>query len=99
MAAKPFLRKSPAATSSSLSADRPLDVQLHYAAGALAYDMVYAAQKTTFLQEARRQGATTCADGLGMLVGQAAVSFEIWHGVRPRIAPVLQALRRHLMQQ
>ena len=49
--------------------------------GALAYDMMYGKQ-TAFLDWAKNQGART-SDGWGMLVEQAAKSFEIWHGVKP----------------
>jgi shikimate dehydrogenase len=34
------------------------------------------------------------ADGLSMLVGQAALSFEIWTGKKPNRGPVLEELRR-----
>ncbi len=34
-----------------------------------------------------------CHDGLGMLVGQAALAFEIWSGKRPSIQAVLDSLR------
>ena len=74
----------------------PLDIHVAYAAGALAYDMVYAARDTPFMASAHAQGAGHCADGLGMLVGQAAASFTIWHGVQPEITPVLHALRKHM---
>ena len=67
-----------------------------YADGAAAYDMMYGAQPTAFMRQAEADGAALTADGLGMLVGQAAESFTIWHGVRPDPAPVLAALREAL---
>lgn len=67
-----------------------------YAPGAAAYDMMYGAQPTAFMKQAEADGAALTADGLGMLVGQAAESFYIWHGVRPDPAPVLAALREAL---
>jgi len=67
-----------------------------YARGSLAYDMMYSAMPTPFMRQASADGASRTADGLGMLVAQAAVSFAIWHGVKPDIAPVLQAIRAEL---
>ena len=64
-----------------------------YARGSLAYDMMYSALPTPFMRQASADGAGHTADGLGMLVAQAAVSFAIWHGIKPDIAPVLQAIR------
>jgi shikimate dehydrogenase len=52
------------------------------AKGALVFDMVYAPLETQLLAEARRKGLRT-ADGLTMLIGQAAVAFEKFFGVAP----------------
>lgn len=60
---------------------------------ALAYEMVYGKGDTPFRRWALACGASLYADGLGMLVEQAAESFCIWRGVRPNTAPVLAQLR------
>jgi shikimate dehydrogenase len=60
------------------------------APAALAYDLIYAPLETPFLRVAREAGRPT-AHGLNMLVGQAALSIEIWLGQRPAIEPLLEA--------
>lgn len=62
----------------------------------LAYDLVYDVRPTPFMELARRGGARHVADGLGMLIEQAAESFSVWRGVLPETAPVYKELRRQL---
>ncbi len=62
-------------------------------AATICYDMSYGRQESAFIRWARRTGAVHCHMGLGMLVEQAAESFQLWRGVRPQTAPVLAALR------
>ena len=81
------------ATAASLAGEAPSLPGGLYAAAALAYDMMYAKLDTPFMALARAQGAQV-ADGLGMLVEQAAESFLVWRGVRPATGPVLESLRR-----
>jgi shikimate dehydrogenase len=80
------------ATSAGLTdSTLPIDDAV-FAPGCLAYDMVYGRQ-TPFMAQARAAGATA-ADGLGMLVEQAAEAFFVWRGIRPETGPVLSQLRQ-----
>lgn len=81
------------ATAASLSGQLPDLPNALYASATLAYDMMYAPDDTPFMATARRSGAGRIADGLGMLVEQAAESFFAWRGVRPDTRPVLASLR------
>ncbi|TMM45203.1 shikimate dehydrogenase [Colwellia ponticola] len=84
------------ATSASLSGQLPpIPAQL-ITPSVVCYDMVYGKTLTPFLVWAKQQGANQVIDGLGMLVGQAAVSFSIWRGVTPAVEPVISALRHAL---
>ncbi|KAK44174.1 shikimate dehydrogenase [Caballeronia jiangsuensis] len=83
------------ATAGSLDAALPDCDDSAFGAGTLAYDMMYGAQPTVFMQHASKLGARA-SDGLGMLVEQAAESFFIWRGVRPDGGAVLRELRRTL---
>ncbi len=79
------------ATSTGLS-DIALPLPPHlFAPRGLAYEMVYG-RETSFMKQARDAGSRV-ADGLGMLVEQAAEAFFTWRGVRPIAAPVLATLR------
>jgi shikimate dehydrogenase len=82
------------ATSASLQDEVPLLPAGVFERGSLAYDMMYGKDLTPFLQTAQAQGAGRLADGLGMLVEQAAESFYVWRGVRPQTAPVIAQLRQ-----
>ena len=81
------------ATSASLAGDVPPLPEGIFSADTLAYDMMYGKGDTPFLAEARRRGVRRLADGLGMLVEQAAEAFFVWRQVRPQTAPILDALR------
>ncbi|HLY97122.1 MAG: shikimate dehydrogenase [Sideroxydans sp.] len=81
------------ATSSGLKDELPPLPDGLFKPGALAYDMMYG-RETPFMAFAREQGAAVVADGLGMLVEQAAEAFYLWRGVRPDTKPVLETLRK-----
>ncbi len=81
------------ATSASLAGELPPLPAHLFRAGALAYDMMYGSEPTPFLRWAAEQSAAHRADGLGMLVEQAAESFFVWRGVRPDTASVIAMLR------
>lgn len=56
-------------------------------------DMVYQPLKTTVLERAEERGLRTI-DGLGMLLHQGAIAFELWTGFSPPIDVMRQALER-----
>ena len=68
--------------SGTQSPDWPLDV---CRAQTIVADIVYRPLETPFLAAARARGLKN-VDGLGMLIHQGALSFEIWHGIRPDVA-------------
>ncbi|HNE61201.1 MAG TPA: shikimate dehydrogenase, partial [Ottowia sp.] len=80
------------ATSASLDGQAPAVPAGAFAPGALAYDMVYGKGLTPFLRLARQAGCARLADGVGMLVEQAAEAFAAWRGVRPDTREALARL-------
>jgi shikimate dehydrogenase len=63
--------------------------------GLVVNDIVYKPLQTRLLKEARKAGAKTVS-GLGMLVNQGALSFEIWIGKKAPINVIEAALKREL---
>ena len=80
------------ATSASMGAELPAVTRAAFAPDCLAYDLVYGKGMTPFLAFAREAGARRVADGVGMLVEQAAEGFEWWRGVRPETRPLIERL-------
>ena len=80
------------ATSMSLRGELPPVTARNFAAGCLAYDLVYGKGLTPFLRLARDAGAERVVDGIGMLVEQAAEAFEWWRGVRPQTRALIERL-------
>ena len=81
-------------TSLGLSANG-ITLPASLAQGSFCYDMSYG-DKAAFARWAKEQGALNSVDGLGMLVEQAAESFNIWRGVRPRTDEIYQSLRKRV---
>ena len=84
------------ATSSGVDGAVPQIPQSLLNPSVACYDMFYRTGLTPFLQLAADNGVTRYADGLGMLAGQAAFAFRLWHGVLPDIAPVLTKLKQKM---
>jgi shikimate dehydrogenase len=80
------------ATSASMRGELPPVTSAAFAPGCLAYDLVYGRGLNPFLALARDAGAGRLADGVGMLVEQAAEGFLWWRGVRPSTRPLIDAL-------
>ena len=81
------------ATSASLSGEIPQIPRRAIATHTVCYDLAYGRSATAFVKWAQALGCARALQGLGMLVEQAAESFQIWRGVRPATAHVLAVLR------
>lgn len=84
-------------TSASLTDEAPECNPRVFGRQTLAYDLAYGKGLTPFLALAQAQGAGRLADGIGMLVEQAALAYEWWRGKRPRTAGVIEMLRTPLV--
>lgn len=86
-------------TSASMQGELPPLPANVLAINTCCYDMMYGAEPTIFLTWAKQHGAAHIADGLGMLVGQAAEAFYLWRQIRPEVVPVITAMRRQLAEK
>ncbi len=78
-------------TSAGMGAIPPLDLDLSLLPKSAAVcDIVYNPLETKLLKDAAARGHKTI-DGLGMLMHQAAPSFEAFFGVKPKVTPALRA--------
>lgn len=80
------------ATSASLRGEMPPLPGNVLRGAELAYELAYGKGLTPFLRMARAEGVIKLADGVGMLVEQAAAAFVWWRGVRPSTAEVIAKL-------
>ena len=81
------------ATSAGLSGELPPIPEGVIGAYSFCYDLSYAEDDTIFVAKAKELGSETAFDGLGMLVEQAAAAFELWRGIRPETAAIIESLR------
>jgi len=80
------------ATSAGLKGETPPYPEEAIHPATFCYDLSYGSTPTPFSKWAARHGAAKSVMGWGMLVEQAAESFEIWRGVRPDTSAVLKQL-------
>ncbi|MFM0027050.1 shikimate dehydrogenase [Paraburkholderia madseniana] len=80
------------ATSASLTGELPPVPPSVFSPSGVAYELAYGKRLTPFLRLARNAGVLGIADGVGMLVEQAAEAFAWWRGVRPQTHAVIDRL-------
>ena len=88
------------ATSAGLHAQTPPISAKILARARAVYDMQYAKNTNTpFLAFAKSLNVAHYADGLGMLVAQAAHSFALWRAVMPDFFQVYQQLKQEMKNE
>ncbi|MGC8855377.1 MAG: shikimate dehydrogenase [Anaerolineae bacterium] len=70
----------------------PWPTRLPFPKQALVYDLIYNPSETQLMQTARAAGLSV-RGGLGMLIAQAALAFEMWTGFRPRQETLFEAVK------
>ncbi|MFP3029305.1 MAG: shikimate dehydrogenase [Arsenophonus sp.] len=81
------------ATSSGITREVPSISPNIFRQNVFCYDMFYQLNETPFLTLIKTHGVLKYSNGFGMLVGQAAFAFKLWHGKLPDISSVLQKLK------
>ena len=85
------------ATPLGMKADDPLSIDVDWLCpGTFVYDLVYTPPETPLLRAARQRGCKT-QGGLGMLLYQGCIAFEIWTGVDAPVEEMSAALRRAVL--
>ncbi len=84
------------ATAASLKGEIPDIPDNCLSVGGSCYDMFYSSSPTAFVNWGLQHTAAVSADGLGMLVEQAAASFYLWHGIKPDSTVVITTIRELL---
>lgn len=80
------------ATSASLKGEAPPYPESVISDKTVCYDLSYGLAPTPFSTWAKKHGASRSLMGWGMLVEQAAESFELWRGQRPDTKVILDQL-------
>ena len=82
------------ATAASLNGEVPPLPENILNPNGVCYDMMYSDSDTAFIIWAKQHGAIKAIDGLGMLVEQAAISFQLWRGIQPETKAVIMLIRQ-----
>lgn len=77
------------------TATTPWPPAISFPSRAMLYDLVYNPAETILLETARSQGIPS-VNGLGMLVEQAALSFERWTGYQPSRQAIYTAIAKQI---
>jgi len=79
-------------TSQGMKGQPPLEVDLSaLPATAVVADLIYVPLETDLIKNAKARGLKAVG-GLGMLLHQATLGFELWFGVKPEVTPELYRL-------
>lgn len=73
----------------------PWDENILFTPDQVVYDLVYNPRRTRLLQKAEADGAQAIG-GLGMLIWQGAIAFELWTGQRPPVEVMRRAAEKKM---